>query len=133
MDIKDYIKEAKRQLSDTSNYQNLNSNPMVLYTEKIKAVINNYKDDEQISSKMANSFLPDEVKTPAFHLLPKINKPNHPGKSAIISDNCHTSRTSEFLDHNLQSAVTHLKSHVPDTTQYLLNLCLPLSSATFFT
>ena len=109
MDVKDYIKEAKRQLSDTSNYQNLNFDPMVLYTEKSKDVINNYKDAEQISSKMANSLLPDKVKTPTFHLLPKICKPSNPGKSAISSHNCHTSRISEFVDHNLQPAVTNLK------------------------
>ena len=41
---------------------------------KIKAIINNYKDAEQISSKMGNSLLPDKIKTPNFDLQPKIEE-----------------------------------------------------------
>ena len=74
MDVEDYIKEANRQLSATNNYQKLNIDPTELHTEKIKAVISNYKDTEQISSKMARSLLPDKVKTPAFYLLAIVNE-----------------------------------------------------------
>ena len=74
MDVEDYIKEANRQLSDTNNYQKLNIDPTELHTEKIKAIISNYKDTEQISSKMARSLLPDKVKTPAFYLLAIVNE-----------------------------------------------------------
>ena len=73
MDVEDYIKEANRQLSDTNNYQKLNIDPTQLHTEKIKAVISNYKD-KQISSKMARSLLPDKVKTPTFYLLAIVNE-----------------------------------------------------------
>ena len=48
MDVEDYIKKANRQLSDTNNYQKLNRYPLELHTEKNKAVINNYEDDEQL-------------------------------------------------------------------------------------
>ena len=49
--IEDYIKEAKRQLSDTSKYQKLNIDPTELPTEKIKAVINKYKDTNNYHQK----------------------------------------------------------------------------------
>ena len=43
MDVEHYIKEANKQLSDTSNYQKLNNDPMELHGEGIKADINNFK------------------------------------------------------------------------------------------
>ena len=43
MDVEDYIKEANRQLSGTNNYQKLNIDPTEWHTEKINAVINNYR------------------------------------------------------------------------------------------
>ena len=107
--VQDYIKEANRQLSDTSNYQKLNIDPAGLYTGKIKAVINKYKDTEKISSKMANSVVRSKVKTPVLYLLLKIHKPNNPRKPLISSIDCHTSSLSEFVNHYLQPAATKFK------------------------
>ena len=90
-----------------------------MYNEKIKATINNYEDAAQLSSKMANLLQPDEVKTPTFHLLPKIHKPNNRRRLVIISVDCRTSRISEFVDYYLQSAVTKSKSYVNDTTAFI--------------
>ena len=53
-----------------------------LYTEKIKAVINNYKNAEQISSKLANFF--GKLETPTFCLMPKIRKPDNPGDLTLV-------------------------------------------------
>ena len=93
--------------------------PTELHTEEIKAVVNNYKNAEQTSSKMSNPLFLDKVKTPAFYLLPKIHKPNNPGRSVYCSVDCHTSSISEFVDHNLEPAVTNLKSFVIDTTDFI--------------
>lgn len=106
MDVEDCIKEANRQLSDTTNYQKLTIDPPELFTGGSKAVTNNYKNAEQIPSKMANPLLPKKLKTPAFYLLPKIHKSNSPEKPVICSADCHTNRISEFVDHYLQPAVT---------------------------
>ena len=54
MDVEDYLNEANRQLSDTRNDQKLKVDPTELHTEKMKAVINNYRNAESIS-KMTNS------------------------------------------------------------------------------
>ena len=59
--------------------------------------------------KLPNSLLPDEVKTLAFNLLPKIHKLNNPGMLVTSSLDCHTSRISEFVVHYLQPTVTNLK------------------------
>ena len=68
-----------------------------LHTKKKQTVTNNYKNAKQISSK--NSFLSDKIKTPVFHLLIKIYKPNNPRRTDISSVNCHANRISEFHYH----------------------------------
>ena len=74
LDIKDYTDEANRQLNDTNNYEQLDFDPTELHTEKIKSEINNLKNENLLTSKTANSFLQENIKTPEFHLLPKIHK-----------------------------------------------------------
>ena len=69
--------------------------------------------------RIANSLLEEKIKTPEFHLLPKMHKANNPGRSAISSVNCHTSRSSEFVDYYLQTEVKKLKSYVIDTTDFI--------------
>ena len=55
--------------------------------------------------KTANSLLEEKIKTPEFHLLPKIHKTNNPGRLVISSVNCQTCRISEFADYYLQPEV----------------------------
>ena len=69
--------------------------------------------------RTANSLLEEKIKTPEFHLLPKINKANNPGRPVISSANCHASRISEFVDYYLQPEVKKLKSYVKDTTDFI--------------
>ena len=120
--IKDYIDEANRQLNDTNNYEQLDFDPTELHTEKIKSEISNLKNDNllsKLSKQTANSLLEEKIKTPEFHLLPKIHKANNPGRPVISSINCHTSRISEFVDYYLQPEVKKLKSYVKDTTDFI--------------
>ena len=69
--------------------------------------------------RTANYFLEEKIKTPEFHLLPKIHKANSPGRPVISSVNGHTSRISEFVDYYLQPEVKKLKSYVKDTTDFI--------------
>ena len=119
LDIKDYIDEANRQLNDTNNYEQLDFDPTELHTEKIKSEINNLKNENLLTLRTANSLLEKKIKTPEFHLLPKIHKANNPGRPVISSVNCHSSRISEFVDYHLQPEVKKLKSYVKDTTDFI--------------
>ena len=69
--------------------------------------------------RTANSLLEEKIKTPEFHLLPKIHKANNPGRPVISSVNCHTSRISEFVDYYSQPEVKKLSSYVKDTTDFM--------------
>ena len=94
LDIKDYIDKANRQLNGTNNYEQLDFDPTELHTEKIKSEINNLKNENLFTLRTGNSLLEEKIKTPEFHLRPKIHKANNPGRPAISSVNCHTSRIS---------------------------------------
>ena len=78
LDIKDYIDEANRQLSDTNNYEQLDFDPTELHTEEIKSETNNLENENLLTLRTANSLLDEKIKTPEFRLLPKIHKANNP-------------------------------------------------------
>ena len=122
LDIKDYIDETNRQLNDTNNYEQLDFDQIELHTEKIKSEINILKNEKLLTLKTAKSLLEEKIKTPEFHLLPKIHKANNPGRPVISSVNCHTSRISEFVDYYLQPEVKKLKSYVKDTADFIKNI-----------
>ena len=69
--------------------------------------------------KTASSLLEENIKTPEFHLLPKIHKAKNPGRPVISSVNCHTIRISEFVADYLPPEVKKLKSYVKDTTDFI--------------
>ena len=119
LDMKDHINETSRQLNYTNNYKQLDFNPTELHIEKIKSEINNLKNENLLTLKTANSLLEEKIKTPEFHLLPKIHKANNPGRPVISSINCHTSRVLEFVDYYLQSEVKKLKSYFKDSTDFI--------------
>ena len=81
--------------------------------------MNNLRNESLLTLKTANSLLEEKIKTPEFHLLPKIHKANNPGRPVISSVNCHTSRISEFSDCYLQPEVKKRKSYVKDTTDFI--------------
>ena len=83
LDIQDYIDEANRQLNNTNSYEQLDFNPTELHNEKIQSKINNLKNENLLTLKTANSLLEGKIKTPKFHLLPKIHKANKPGRLVI--------------------------------------------------
>ena len=119
LDIKDYIVEANRKLNDNNNYEQTDFDPTESYTKNIKSDISNLKNENLLTLKTANSLLEEKIKTPEFHLLPKIHKANNPGRPVISSINCHTSRVLKFVDYYLQSEVKKLKSYFKDSTDFI--------------
>ena len=77
LDTNDYIDKANRHLNNTNNYEQIDFDPTELPTEKNKE-INNLKNENLLTLKTANSLLEEKIKTPEFHLLPKIHTGNNP-------------------------------------------------------
>ena len=122
MDVKDYLNEAHRQLSDERFYKKLHTNPTDLHAELVNNAIDNLKNRNLIPVKVAQGLKIKNPRTPLFYILPKIHKVNNPGRPVVSSVSCHTESISRFVDHYLQSLVKLLPSYIQDTTDFLLKL-----------
>ena len=122
LDVEDYIKEANRQLGDTTFYKILSHDPTKLHAELVNGTIDNFKKERILDEKIANALKATDVKTSHFYLLPKIHKPNNPGRPVVSSINCHTSKISQFVDFHLQPFVQSMDSYLKDTTDFLNKL-----------
>ena len=118
-DTKDYIAEAERQLNDITTYEKLESDPTDRHIEIIKITLQNFKTQGIIEPRIADRLIPEKVRTPRFYMLPKIHKPNNPGRPVISSVSSHTSEISRFVDHHIQENVKKLNSYVKDTTDFI--------------
>ena len=107
MDVKDYIKEAERQLNNTENHRKLQEDPTKNKKQKL------------INEKVAEGLKRNDPKTPKFYLRPKIHKEGNPGRPAVSSVNCHTANISKYVDYHLQPIVTEIPSYVKDTQDFL--------------
>ena len=124
IDVKDYIQETMRQLNDSMFYEKVSNNPTKLHTELVNHAIEKLKREGKLNEKLADGLKVEDPRTPLFYLLPKVHKPNNPGRPVVSSINCHTSKISEFVDYHLQPFVQSLKSYIKDTTDFLNKLKL---------
>ena len=92
-----YIQEALRQLSDGRFYERLDHDPLKEYQSKVKA-----KVDDMISRNelppLAKNLIVTTPQTSRFYLLPKIHKPDNPGRPIVSACNCPTENIAAFLD-----------------------------------
>ena len=79
-----YITKANRQLSNVRFYEHLDCDPIEenqhLVETRVNVMINAY----QLLPSAKTSIVPS-LKTSQFYLLPKIHKPNNPGRPIIVS------------------------------------------------
>ena len=117
--IQEYLKEADSHLLNTEFYEELTHDPFMEYQEHITNSLDKLYSDKLIDKKTATALKPVNTKPARFYLLPKIHKPNHPGRPVISSTNCHTTKLSKFVDHYIQPHAKQLKSYIRDTTEFL--------------
>ena len=103
--IKDYIKEAERQLSNTENYRKLQEDPTATNMKLVNDAIERFKKQKLINEKVAEGLKRNYPKTPKFYLGPKIHKEGNPGSPVVSSVNCHTANISKYVDYHLQPIV----------------------------
>ena len=118
-DVTDYIKEANRQLNNTTFYKQVQNDLTERHENLIKHTLEDLRDENLLTEKTCNHLKPKNSKTPKFYMNPKIHKKGNPGRPVISSVNCHTSYISEFVDQHLQPHVKQLKSYVQDTTDFI--------------
>ena len=122
MDVKDYIKEAARQLNNTENYRKLQEDPTATNMKLVNDTIERFKKQKLINEKVAEGLKRNDPKTPKFYLRLKIHKRGNPGRPVVSSVNCHTANISKYIDYHLQPIVKEISLYVKDTQDFLKKL-----------
>ena len=75
-DVKDYIAKANEQVQDNSFYQKLNVDLTTKHSEIVNSAIESFRKQELLPNSTASKLTVNEVRTPQFHILPKVYKTN---------------------------------------------------------
>ncbi|XP_065414590.1 uncharacterized protein LOC135973774 [Chrysemys picta bellii] len=115
----EYDQEAARQLSNTTFYRPLSSDPTEDYLKKLHHLLKKLPDkaQEQICTDTCL-----EPRPGVFYLLPKIHKPGYPGRPIISGIGTLTSGLSGYVDSLLRPYATSTPSYLRDTTDFLRKL-----------
>ena len=124
LDRADYIKEGRRQLSDTSFYTKLDADPTEHNNLRVNALIDSLKTREEISRSLSKKLQNFSPNTPELYLLPKIHKGTRPppGRPIVSANGCPTEKISAFVDIFLKPHLPKITSYLRDTTDLLVKL-----------
>ena len=82
LSAKNFTAKTNEQVQDNSLYQKLNLD------QTVNSSLENFRNQELLSNSTTSSLTLDEVRTPQFHILPKVYKPNileRPALTLLIS------------------------------------------------
>ena len=82
-------------------------------------MIRSFPEDDQ--NKLANA-VPDNPKPGTFYTLPKIHKPNNPGRPIISGIRTLTENISGAIENIIKTMVKNTKSYIQDTTDFLSSI-----------
>lgn len=105
MNREDYVAEADRQLQ---YYQLLEEDPTDTIATETTELIKEIAARGSIDTTTKEFLSPLHPRTSRFYLLPKIHKPNNPGRPVISSCGAPTENISVFVDHHLCPLVEQL-------------------------
>ena len=95
----------------------LSSIDAFIVTHKCNIYIN-----KLIPSKTGEALKTRNPKTPRFYMLPKVHKPNNPGRPVVSSVACHSSLIYKYVDFHLNPVTQRLSSYIRDTTDFINKL-----------
>ena len=124
MDREFYIKEARRQLTDTKFYKPCDENLTIHHHSLVQELILEMFNKKIISEQTFKFLSKGGKRTSIFYLLPKIHKnlTNPPGRPIVSSVDCPTERISMMLDLILQPLLLDTKTYIKDTPDFLRKL-----------
>uniref|UniRef100_A0A8C3T6V0 Reverse transcriptase domain-containing protein n=1 Tax=Chelydra serpentina TaxID=8475 RepID=A0A8C3T6V0_CHESE len=115
----EYEQEAARQLSNSTFYRPLSSDPTEEYQKKLHHLL------QKLPGKAQEQICIDTCLEPRpgiFYLLPKIHKPGNPGRPIISGIGTLTAGLSGYVDSLLRPYATSTPSYLRDTTDFLRKL-----------
>lgn len=118
----DYINEGLRQLDDTCFYRCITKNPTPKTTYEIHKFLNFLKERKLLPAEHITFLTPQNSRTPIFYLLPKIHKPNNPGRPIVSACDSPTENLSAYVDSFIKPMAQCVKSYIKDTNDFLPKL-----------
>ena len=123
----DYIKEAEKQLGDSSVYEKINYNKKIFsqLVDSSSKYFEKFNSSGHISYKEMKYFT-YEYNKPSnldkLYLLPKIHKGlfNVPGRPIISNCGTPIEKASEFLDHHLKPFMQNGLSYIRNSQHFLV-------------
>ena len=124
-DRQGYLKEAERQLSDSSVYKEVKvtEKDLVDLVDKSNKIFANLERRNIIQEKEKSHFkfnFKKATNVGKFYLLPKIHKSLSKVQGRPVISNCGmpTEKLSEFLDHHLKPLMKQGESYIKDTGDF---------------
>ena len=122
-----YQKEALRQLSDTSFYAKVDKDLTLINQNIVKNTINDLIAKQELPATAKNLII-TTPRTSCIYFLPKIHKPNNPGRPIVSACSCPTELISSYLDKIIAPIVKTLPSYIKDS-QHALEIFVTLVSS----
>ena len=119
MNTVDYVKEAQRQLFNQQHYKTLDRDPTNPYNRYVHHHIDQAWRMGIIDENTQENLQAMNPKIASFYLLPKIHKPNNPGRPIGNSIGSVTEMISAFVDEHLRKFTPRIPSHVKNTTHFI--------------
>ena len=119
MNKEDYIQERLRQLSDSNHYEILEEDPKQNYNNQIHQVLQQAANVSIIDDKMRKILYNKCQETPNFYMLPKIHKPNNPGRPIVNGNGSITEKISAYIDQEIRHLVPSIPSYLKDTSHLI--------------
>ena len=140
MDLKDYIGEVNRQLTNKLHYKAIKDFVSPQVTPIINNILTHLKNDGYLTDKQVKYLSPpDPPRKRYFYLLPKIHKERSkwnvinghkfpPGRPIVSDINSDTYKLSEYIDYHLQKVAHRHPSYLKDTPDFISKLKLTKAS-----
>ena len=113
-----YRQEALRQLSDTNFYCEVEKDLTTHNQNLVKDTVKSFISDGSLPST-AKHLIVTTPRTSHIYFLPKIHKPNNPGRPIVSACSCPTELISSYLDSLMLPIVQSLPTYIKDTNHAL--------------
>ena len=84
--------------------------------------INELIDNGDLREDIGKLLKATDSRTPIFDMLPKVHKPNNPGRPVVSSVNSRTEKLSAYVNEFLRPLAEKLPSRIKDTTDFIKRL-----------
>ena len=113
-----YQKEASRPFSDTSFYDKVDKDLTLINQTIVKNTIYDLIAKQELPATAKNLTI-TTPRTSSIYFLPKIHRPNNPGRPIVSVCSCPTEVISSYLDKIMAPIVKTLPSYIKDSQHEL--------------